>query len=147
MLFNLSSLNSKLTLTLGYLNPALNNSALAPVVLKLDSPIHWINIRKPITNSTIQWIEIYPVDSAIHLLNWDLGLLLGRDKTGQQLIGASPAMIPQIIAGYILAPVPFPFQMYWRCEETQLNINELLVLLLNKLHSVVDGTACWMYEK
>ena len=27
MLFNLSNLNSNLTLTLGYLNPALNNSA------------------------------------------------------------------------------------------------------------------------
>ena len=46
MLFNLSNLNSKLTLTLGYLNPALNNSALAPVVLKLDSAIHWINSRE-----------------------------------------------------------------------------------------------------
>ena len=53
------------------------------------------------------------MDSAIHLLNQDQGLLLGGDKKiGQQLIGASPLMIPQIIAGHISASVPFPFQMY-----------------------------------
>ena len=86
------------------------------------------------------------MDGTIHLLNWDQGLLLGRDKKiGQQLIGVSPVMIPQIIAGHIFTPVPFPFQMYWRCE-TQLNINQLLVLLLNKLHSMVDSAACWMRE-
>ena len=31
------------------------------------------------TNCAIQWIEIYPVDSAIHLLNnWDLEVKLGQ---------------------------------------------------------------------
>ena len=33
MLFNLSNLNSNLALTLGYLNPALNNSALNIIYL------------------------------------------------------------------------------------------------------------------
>ena len=48
MLFKLSNVNSNLALTLGYLNPALNNSAL---------------------------IEIYPMDSAIQLLNnWGLDI-------------------------------------------------------------------------
>ena len=47
---------------------------LAPVVQKLDSAIHriniaiqWISIRG--TNCVVQWTEIYPVDSVIHLLN------------------------------------------------------------------------------
>ena len=57
------------------------SGVLAPVVQKLDSAIHQINLYpvdkyyqwKPI-NCTIHWIVIYPVDSAIHLLsNWDLG--------------------------------------------------------------------------
>ena len=44
MLFKLSNLNSNLALTLGYLNPALNNSALVDVgcskktLLKLSGP-------------------------------------------------------------------------------------------------------------
>ena len=37
MLFKLSNLNSKLTLTLGYLNPALNNSALKENTTKRTS--------------------------------------------------------------------------------------------------------------
>ena len=41
----------------------------ASVAQKLDSAIH--NIKE--TNCAIHWIEIYPVDSTIHLLNdWDL---------------------------------------------------------------------------
>ena len=36
MLFNLSNLNSNLALTLGYLNPALNNSALDLKTLKFN---------------------------------------------------------------------------------------------------------------
>ena len=39
MLFKLSNLNSNLALTLGYLNPAVNNSAL------VDSAIHLLNNR------------------------------------------------------------------------------------------------------
>ena len=46
----------------------------APVVQTLDSAIHRINhypadknIRE--TNCAIQWLEIYPVDCATHLLN------------------------------------------------------------------------------
>jgi len=38
MLFNLSNLNSNLTLTLGYLNPALNNLALE--FNSLDTIVH-----------------------------------------------------------------------------------------------------------
>ena len=44
----------------------------------LDSAIHWISITIQwicigVTKSTIQWIEIYSVDSFIHLLNiWGL---------------------------------------------------------------------------
>ena len=42
----------------------------APLVQMLDSTIQLISIWE--TNCTIHWIEIYPVDSAIHLLNnWD----------------------------------------------------------------------------
>ena len=51
----LSNLNSNLALTLSYLNPALNNSAQAPVVRKVDSAIHRINY--------------YPVDSAVSFRN------------------------------------------------------------------------------
>ena len=42
----------------------------APVVQTLDSAIHRIN-RYPamLSNCVIEWIEIYPVESAIHLLN------------------------------------------------------------------------------
>ena len=36
MLFKLSNLNSNLALTLGYLNPALNNSALAVKLIPLN---------------------------------------------------------------------------------------------------------------
>ena len=39
MLFKLSNLNSNLALTLGYLNPAVNNSVL------VDSAIHLLNNR------------------------------------------------------------------------------------------------------
>ena len=38
MLFKLSNLNSNLSLTLGYLNPALNNSALVLIIM----PYEWI---------------------------------------------------------------------------------------------------------
>ena len=42
----------------------------APLVQMLDSTIQLISIWE--TNCTIHWIEIYPVDSTIHLLNnWD----------------------------------------------------------------------------
>ena len=37
MLFKLSNLNSNLALTLGYLNPALNNSALNNLIAEGDS--------------------------------------------------------------------------------------------------------------
>ena len=44
-----------------------------PVVQKMDCTIHWINHYPELTNCTIQWIEIYLMDSAIHLLkNWGL---------------------------------------------------------------------------
>ena len=55
MPFELSNLNSKLALTLGYLNPALNNSALTPrfsghisrfVFLLLFSSLFW-ELMKP----------------------------------------------------------------------------------------------------
>ena len=40
---------------------------------KMDSTIQWINIRVQ-ANYTIQWVEIYPTDSVIHLLNdWGQG--------------------------------------------------------------------------
>ena len=44
---------------------------LAPVVQKVDSAIHWI--IQLVSLILIHWIAIYPVDSAIHLLNnWGL---------------------------------------------------------------------------
>ena len=40
----------------------------------MDNAIHRISIRE--TNCTIQWIVIYPVDCAIHLLgNWRLQII------------------------------------------------------------------------
>ena len=39
----------------------------APIVQKMDITIQWISIGK--TNCAFQWIEFYPVDSVIHLLN------------------------------------------------------------------------------
>ena len=53
------------TLTLGYLNPALNKPAQAPVVQKVDSAIHCLNH--------------YPVDSAIGFPN---NYPLDRDLSG-----------------------------------------------------------------
>ena len=48
---------------------------LALVVQKMDSAFQWISIRKP--NCAIQCIEIYRVDSLIHLLyNWGLTINL-----------------------------------------------------------------------
>ena len=61
MLLKLSNLNSNLALTLGYLNPALNNSAqinLSPVNNAIGLP-----------KTHIHWRVIYPVDSAIQLKN------------------------------------------------------------------------------
>ena len=40
MLFKLSNLNSNLTLTLGYFNPALNNSALVIIPNSYQSPAY-----------------------------------------------------------------------------------------------------------
>ena len=54
MLSKLSNLNSNLALTLGYLNPALNNSA---------------QICNRETSCVTFWIEIYPVDNVIYLLS------------------------------------------------------------------------------
>ena len=45
----------------------LTNGPLVTVVQKLDSDIHRISSTK--TNCVIRWIVIYPVDSAIQLLN------------------------------------------------------------------------------
>ena len=44
-----------------------SRAKLAPVVQKMDIGIQWINIRE--SNCAILRIKIYPVDSAIHLLN------------------------------------------------------------------------------
>ena len=37
------------------------NVVQTPVVLKMDSTIQWVSMRK--INCAIQWIEIYPMDS------------------------------------------------------------------------------------
>ena len=39
----------------------------APVVQKVDNAIHWI--AQLVSLIPIRWIEIYPIDSVIHLLN------------------------------------------------------------------------------
>ena len=55
--------------------PAIIHDDQAPVVYKLDSAIHRINHYPALDkywgggNCTIQWIEIYPVDSVIHVFN------------------------------------------------------------------------------
>ena len=57
----------------------LKGKGLAPVVQKVDNPIHQINnyhilwIVQLVSLVLIRWIVIYPVDSAIQLLNnWGL---------------------------------------------------------------------------
>ena len=63
---------------IGYGYPFLQNfhlNMLAPVVKKMDSAIQWISVRE--TNYAIQWIENYPLDSVIHLLN-NCGLVRKR---------------------------------------------------------------------
>ena len=40
---------------------------LAPVVRKMDNAIHWINLSP--LNSTICFVNTYPLDSVIHTLN------------------------------------------------------------------------------
>ena len=57
MLFKLSNLNSNLALTLGYLNPALNNSALDQYNENLNKIHH--KHRKPILKTKNIYIEIY----------------------------------------------------------------------------------------
>ena len=47
------------------------NIFLAPVVQKVDNTIHWI--AQLVSLILVQWIVIYPVNSAIQLLNnWGL---------------------------------------------------------------------------
>ena len=57
MLFKLSNLNSNLALTLGYLNPALNNSA---QVSKLEEEVntHGLHIRDKAAMVVLCWWSI-----------------------------------------------------------------------------------------
>ena len=59
-----------------------NKSYLGSVVQTLDSVIQCISIRET-NNCTIQWIEIYPVDSAIERFsNW--GQVLNAKNNSQK---------------------------------------------------------------
>ena len=71
MLFKLSNLNSTLALTLGYLNPALNNSTQISHY-QADNAIGFLLIL-------IRWIVTNPVDNAIPWLN----------NCGQKVIGST----------------------------------------------------------
>ena len=69
------SISLKLAINIQYkfLN-CLLTSELAPVVQKVDNAIHWINHYSldraiMISLTLIPWIVIYPVDTAIQLLN------------------------------------------------------------------------------
>ena len=77
-----SQLSENVLLNFAHFNkilPAIIHDDQAPVVYKLDSPIHRINHFSAVDkywkggggggNCTIQWIEIYPVDSVNHVLN------------------------------------------------------------------------------
>ena len=76
-----SQLSENVLLNFAHFNkilPAIIHDDQAPVVYKLDSPTHRINHYPAVDkywggggedNCTIQWIEIYPVDSVIHVLN------------------------------------------------------------------------------
>ena len=51
-----------------------NEANLAPTVQKVDSAIQWI--IQLVSLIRIHWIEIYPMDSAIQLLNnWGLEVM------------------------------------------------------------------------
>ena len=51
-----------------------NEANLAPTVQKVDSAIQWI--IQLVSLILIHWIEIYPMDSAIELLNnWGLEVM------------------------------------------------------------------------
>ena len=51
-----------------------NEANLAPTVQKVDSAIQWI--VQLVSLILIHWIEIYPMDSAIELLNnWGLEVM------------------------------------------------------------------------
>ena len=59
-----------------------NKSYLGSVVQTLDSVIQWMSIRET-NNCTIQWIEIYLVDSAIQRFsNW--GQVLNAKNNSQK---------------------------------------------------------------
>ena len=59
-----------------------NKSYLGSVVQTLDSVIQWISIRET-NNCTIQWIEIYLVDSAIQRLS-NRGQVLNAKNNSQK---------------------------------------------------------------
>ena len=76
MLFKLSNLNSNLALTLGYLNPALNNSAQISHY-QADNAIGFLLIL-------IRWIN--PVDNAIPRLNNCNQKVIGSTTIGKTWI-------------------------------------------------------------
>ena len=58
MLFKLSNLNSNLALTLGYLNPALNNSALVKIILFGCSKVFFFS---QVVKNIIFLINVVPI--------------------------------------------------------------------------------------
>ena len=68
---------------------------LAPVVQKVDSAIHWINLFP--LDSAIGFRNTYPVDSAIHLLNnWDLDIKASCEQALESCSG--PTRVYQVLS-------------------------------------------------
>ena len=66
MLFKLLNLNANLTLTLGYLNPVLNNSAQEAIVCRSLEQIITVSSIWPIANDLlpkqplfVRWLQVY----------------------------------------------------------------------------------------
>ena len=68
---------------------------LAPVVQKVDSAIHWINLFP--LDSAIGFRNTYPVDSAIQLLNnWDLDIKASCEPALESCSG--PTRVYQVLS-------------------------------------------------
>ena len=66
MLFQLSNLNSNLTLTLGYLNPALDNSAQAIRAFTLGCTLE-VGVGTPITMDYRFTMPVFPGQETINI--------------------------------------------------------------------------------
>ena len=77
MLFKLSNLNSNLALTLGYLNPALNNSAQFSGKMQISRALGRMNLM-PIFQEEFRVVERLPI-SVGYVWTWNLNVNLNLE--------------------------------------------------------------------